>query len=264
MRGIHDCAYLFRRHSLLDERSGVAIGRDGDVGRFLHQREFSGRLHHATGAHDRGAVHDIDARHGAAQAIDREEAHGLFDTDRCRDLAIGKHARHGAQRIFVFVPHSHFGRNLEALSHGRLFKMRRNDGDGAVARDHRRGEPLTAPPLDAGEVDQRCAWLDEQGTDAELAHELACPVDAREVFAARDGHYACAHGFEAGDGLRGEQLPGAKCRKRGGGGAEGEDFAAVRFHSVPLTRFAIRHHQSRLHQSALVLLVRLLFDDVRA
>ena len=181
---VHHGADVFGRHAARDARRDVAIGGDGDVRCLLHERELGGRLHHAATAHHGRAVADIHARHGAPQAVHREESHGFLDGDRARHFAIAQDAGDGEQRILVLVPDAHFGGNLQALAHRGFFEVRRDDGDLALARQHGGGEPLAAPPVHAGEIDQRRAGLDEQRTDAQPAHERARLVDAREVFGA--------------------------------------------------------------------------------
>ena len=167
--------------------------------------------------------------------------------DRPRDLAVAQDAGDGGERIFVFVPDAHFGRHAQAFAHRRFFEVRRDDGDVAFARHDGGGEPFAAPPLHAGEIHERCAGLDEQRADAELAHERAGLVDAREEFGALDGHDVARHRLERRRRVRGEQRGWARARP-------GRRWR----------RPSTAHRASFPYSLRLVRLVRLLFDDARA
>ena len=54
-----------------------------------------------------------------------------------------------------------------------------------IGRDHRRGQPLRPPPLDAGEIIEAGARLDEDRADAVALHQRARLGEPREpLFAA--------------------------------------------------------------------------------
>jgi hypothetical protein len=111
VRRVHQGADVLRGHTGLDAWRTVAVCGDGDVGSLLHERKFSGGLHHAAGARYGRAVHDRDARHRASQCIHGEEAHGVFDRNWRRDSPVAQEARDGHPRILVLVPDTHLGRD---------------------------------------------------------------------------------------------------------------------------------------------------------
>ena len=96
-----------------------------------------GGLDHPAAAHDRRAGADLDARHGAPEAVDREEAHRLLDPDRRRHAAVAQDAGDGGERVLMLVPDADLGGNLEALADRGLLEMRGDDGSLALARQDR-------------------------------------------------------------------------------------------------------------------------------
>ena len=119
---------------------------------------------------------DLDSGHGAPQAVDGEEAHRLLDPDRPGRPG----GRAGCRRPRRADPHARSRRAPRPAT----FRLSRTDGSskcgvtiaGSPSRGQdRRGQPLAAPPLHAGEIGHRGAGLDQQRAEAVLAPSAAAP-----------------------------------------------------------------------------------------
>ena len=173
----HDAGDVGGRHATRDLRSCLAIGCDGDVGRRLHQRDLRRRLDDAASAHDAGVTACFDAER--TQAVECEEARRLFHADGAAASAVrlqpvGKQC----EWALMLVPDADLGGN---------FRFSRTEGSSnsgvtmtrlAVGRDQGRSQPFAAPPLNAGEIDERASGLDQQRLQSCRAHQLLCLGDA--------------------------------------------------------------------------------------
>ena len=90
------------------------------------------------------------------------------------------------KRILILVPDPDVRRHLQALADRRLLEMRGHDAGLAACRDDRSGQPLAEMPVDAGEIDHRCAGLDQQCGKPGLDHQPLRPGDAGEMLVAGD------------------------------------------------------------------------------
>ena len=181
----HDAGDICGGHAAGDLRSGFAIGRDRDVRRRLHQRDLGGRFDDATGTHDAGVATRFDAE--LSQAIEGEEARRLFHADGAFACAVRlQPIGEQCERAFVLIPDPDVGGHLQVLAHGGLFECRCHEDGLTVRGDQRCGQSFAAPPLNAGEVDERAAGLDQQRLQSGGAHELLRLRDALHALGTRD------------------------------------------------------------------------------
>jgi len=140
------------------------------------------RAHHWIGA-DR-----FQAGEPLREAIDNEITVGLFESDRLvRHPALLQKVGHELQRILVFIPRPDFRRNCERLANGWTFKEGRDDDRVALCRDHCRGEPLGAMPLNAREIIEAGARFDDHRADPVLLHQSPRAGDPLQALSLANG-----------------------------------------------------------------------------
>jgi hypothetical protein len=148
-----------------DLRDGLAIGRDGDVVRGLHEGDLGARLDHPAGADDAAVSARLDAMR--AQPVEREEANGLFHANRSGAGPVRfQPVRQERRRALMLVPHADVRGDLQRLADRRLLELGRDDHRRAFGRNQRRGQPFAPPPLHTGEIDERASRLHEQCLEA--------------------------------------------------------------------------------------------------
>ena len=212
----------------------VAEGGDGDVRRLLHQRQLVRRLDHSAAAHDRSTWTDLDAAHGPAEAVHREETDRLLNADRAGDTAVAQEAGDALQRILVLVPGAHVRRDLQALADRRLLEMRGDDAGFTDRGDDEGGEALAPPPLHAREIGHGRTRLDQQRADPLLRHQPLRLGEALHVLVAGDGDDVPGHRAQ---GLRGLALGEGPERDQGGRRrACCKEGSPVRLHALRLDR----------------------------
>ena len=142
------------------------------------------RLDHPAAANDRIGADVAQARKLLAKPVEDEEAVGLLEADRLRcDAALAEEVGDELQRLLVLVPGADLGGDRQALGDRRALEEGRDDDRIARRRNDRGGQPLGAPPLDAGEIVEARPGLDDDRADAVLAASAASP--SRSARAAR-------------------------------------------------------------------------------
>ena len=179
------------------------VGLDGDVVGALHQRDFGWRLDHAAaGRHGRGE-HEPARGRGGPQALGDEEAHALLDPDRAGgNAAVPEDARDDGPPVLIFLPHPHIVAEPGDLAGPRLFEAGRDVREVALRGNDQQEGALARAPRDVHEVPQARTRLEDDGTEAVVAHEPPRLVDARLPLVIADRHRRTGKWPECGDRLR--------------------------------------------------------------
>ncbi len=163
-----------RRHALSRPRPGIAQGGDHDVGGRLHERELGGRLDHPQLADDGIGADDASARELLLQPVLEEEAVGLLEPHRrAGGSALAEEIGDELQRLLVLLPGADLRRDRQHLLDAGLLEEGRDDDRFALGGNDDAGQPLAAPPLDAGEIIEARPRFDEHRADAVLLHQGA-------------------------------------------------------------------------------------------
>ena len=166
----------------------VAVGGDRDVRGSLHQRELGGRLDHPLGAHHRIGADDLYVGQLLPQPVEDEVAVRLLEADR-RAPATPRSFRKSATSF------SGSSSSCQTRTSAGIFRLSSTEGfskkgvtmiGSPLDGNDRRRQPLRAPPLDAGEIVEARARLDDERADAVLLHQRAGLGNPLQPFLAAD------------------------------------------------------------------------------
>jgi hypothetical protein len=198
-----------------------AIGRQRDVGRSLHQREFGRRLHHATAEDDRVGADLACGGCEAGEVGGDEAADGFLNADfRVGEAALLQPAGDDGERVAVLLPDAHLRGDGERLTHRGFLEEGRDDQRLTLAGQDGERRPLAATPAHAGEVDHRRSRLDQDGADVVLRHQRLGTGQAAAAFVGTDRLGAGGDVTQLGQVGFGGAEDGRREQRRGGGRSE--------------------------------------------
>ncbi len=238
---LHQCGDVRRLHPRLDAAVDPAERLDGHGVRDLHEIQLGTRFDHPAGAHQRLTGYDLIRARKLVDSIDDEKAHrGLGRNRAGGDAAVAKALNDALDGALVLVPGPYVASDLERLPHRGLLERGSHDDDLPARGNDGEGDALRSPPVDAREIVEGRAWLDDERGDLLPAHEALELGNTRPSFLDRDGLGVRGQALELG--RRSGRSGGGRCRRcavesaqgggQGGGGGAAQQFAS-REHGHP-------------------------------
>ena len=162
-----------------------------------------GALDHAASCGDPSRTHDAYLRRGLADSVTENEADSFFHAQlAARETAFFQSLCNELVGILILLPNPHVrifavGRVGDLFSGAAFFERRTNIKWYAFGRQDQGKHPLSAPPANAGEVFQRCAFHEQDGVEFVLGHQLAGALLALLSLFAGDWLGFILSGFQA-------------------------------------------------------------------
>ena len=139
------------------------------------------RLDHPAAANDRVGADDRAGPAAACCSRSRMKKRSVSSkpTGLRRDAALAEEVGDELQRLLILVPGADLGRDRQALGDRRPLEEGRDDDRVAVRRDDRGGQPLRAPPLDAGEIVEARPGFDDASRRCRSRASARCALAIR-------------------------------------------------------------------------------------
>ena len=213
------CPGVGERDELFDAVIGVAgaaglvdgaVDVEGDPVGEAEAGDLGGGLDAAATGSDGARGGELERRAGMADCVGEVEGDCVIEAEGAgRDVDLAEGAFEDCERVFVFVPlvgEGCFGFRKAGEDFGEMVALEgRADDEGRGGFGEDVGEEaLGLAPVGAGEVEERGAGGEEDGVDAEVAHEFAGAVVAGSALLFGDGVDVGAAILQGEDG-RGER-----------------------------------------------------------